>query len=511
MSNGDGTTDPRRPLVRLAGIGKSYPGVRALDEISIEFRPGEIHSIVGENGAGKSTLVKMLAGLETPDNGEIFVDGQVANLRGPAGSRRAGISYVPQEPELVPTFTIGRNVMLGRERPWSSRSRLTATERVTVEEALARVGAAALDVDELAAGLSVAQSRLCQIAATLIHPGSLLVLDEPTAVLSDSDADVLLQRLISLRDSGTSILYVSHRLGEVMRLSDRISVLRDGRLVGTFARGEIDRPALLALMARTQSGGAPVKRRASPAQTADATPPVLTVTGLGADGAFDAVTFEVRPGEVVGVAGIQGSGHGKLLEALSGAMSSDTGEITVDGAPVARGSLHRAMQAGIRLVPEERRVRGIVAARSIRENLGIGHGSAVQRRFLRRPADERARSRAAIAGFGIRARDGEVAAGNLSGGNQQKVVIARVLGTSPRVLLLSEPTQGIDVRSKTEILTMLRDIAREQGIAVVLASCEFEELLEYTDVIHVMRLGRISASVRTGETSYAALLDAAVP
>jgi ABC-type sugar transport system ATPase subunit len=499
-----------RPLVQLVAIGKSYPGVRALSDVSLDFRAGEIHSIVGENGAGKSTLVSMLAGLAQPDTGEILVDGQRVRFRNPRAARNGGVSFVPQEAEGVPAFSVGRSLMHGREGRWNNRSRLSAAERALVTDALQRMGVTDLDGNTPISELSVAEVRLCQIAGTLVDPGRLIMLDEPTAVLADADAELLLDRLERLREEGKSILYVSHRLSEVMRISDRITVLRDGCAVGTFARGEIDRAGLLALMARKQGESQTTETTAAPAPVVSGTPR-MRVTGFSRGRAFQDVSFDVYPGQVVGIAGIQGSGHGRLLEAIAGATPVDAGQLEVDGAPIKPGALHHSLVAGIRLVPEERRQRGIVGPRSIRENVSLGYGSDAQSRFFRSPSAERKAASSAIAELDIRTPGAEVLVQNLSGGNQQKVVIARVLASRPKVMLLAEPTQGIDVRSKAEILRLLREAARDQGICVVLASSEFEELLDYTDVIHVMRTGRIVTSVQTDQTNYGALLEAAVP
>ena len=501
-----------QPLLQFADVGKSYPGVKALSDITLDFHAGQIHSIVGENGAGKSTLVGMLAGVVHPDSGRILVEGSTARLRNPRQARLAGVSFVPQEAEGIPTFTLGRSLMLGREGAWINRSRLAPAEQAMATEALARMGVSGLDLNAPLARLSVAQIRLAQIAGTLLDPGRLIVLDEPTAVLADADADILLQRLERLRDDGKSILYVSHRLGEVLRISDRITVLRDGKVVGSFARGQIDRAGLLALMARRQGTeqAAPqvAEQAGAPRSQAE---PRLRVSALGRSRAFTDVSFEVGAGQIVGIAGIAGSGHGKLVEAIAGALALDSGTITVDGAPVRPGSLGHALRAGLRLVPEDRRARGIVGPRSVRENLSIGLGTQAQRRFLRRPAAERAAASRAIGDLDIRTPGTEILVRNLSGGNQQKVVIARVLASSPTVMLLSEPTQGIDVTSKAEILRLLRRVAIERGIGIVLASSEFEELLDYADVIHVMRAGRIVKTVEAGLASYADLLEAAVP
>lgn len=511
MTGRAGGAVAQRTLVRLSGIGKSYPGVRAVDGIDLDFREGEIHSIVGENGAGKSTLVRLLAGLELPTDGEISIDGAPARLKSPRAARDAGVSLVPQEAALVPNLSIGRNVLLGRQRWWTRRVTLTEAEREEIARAVERVGLEDLPFDAPAAGIPAAQLRLLQIAATLIDPGRLLILDEPTAVLSDADAEKLLGRLEQLRAAGTSILYISHRLGEVMRLSDRVSILRDGRLVGTYERGELDREAMLRLMARKQGPGRNGSSSLEVREPAPSTGKVLEVKGLSSPGAFDTVDVMVRPGEVVGIAGIQGSGHGRFVDVVAGARPASSGELFVDGEAVPLSSPRAALRAGVRVVPEERRERGIVGPRSIRENLAVGHGVPAQSRLVRRVSQEIAATQAAIEELDIFASSGEVAAATLSGGNQQKVVIARALASSPRVLMLSEPTQGIDVRAKTEILGILRRTAREQGIGIVLASCEFEELLDFTDRIYVMRLGRIVAELDTALTSYADILKVAVP
>lgn len=497
------------PTVELVELGKSYPGVSALSGVSLRLARGEVHSIVGENGAGKSTLVRILAGLEQADAGEVRIDGHPVRLRSPRAARRGGISYVPQEPEGIPIFSVGRNVLLGTEGSWVRRGKLSATERERVCDALHRMGIGDLDPSLSLGSLPIAQRRLCQIAATLVDPGNVILLDEPTAVLADVDAGVLLERLELLRDEGKSILYVSHRLSEVMSISDRISVLRDGQLVGTFARGEVNRTELLALMARSQTSA----RRPTATKRPQSKPgaPVLEVDGLTRDGHFDSITFTVDAGQVVGLAGIQGSGHAALVDALAATGGVSRGTIRVDGALVDADKPLSALRGGIRVVPEERRTRGIVPTRSIRENLAIGFGTQAQRRFFRSMSAERDRARDAVTTLDVRARDIEVPVATLSGGNQQKVVIGRVLGSAPRVLVLCEPTQGIDVRSKGEILSLVCQIARDQGLAVVIASSEFEELVDYADVVHVMRQGRLVATMDSGEATHARLLEAAIP
>lgn len=499
--------------VELVKINKHFPGVHALQSVSLDFVAGEIHSIVGENGAGKSTLVNVLAGLVQPDTGDIWVSGRRVQFRNPRAARRGGVSVVPQDTHVIPTFSVGRTATLGLERFWVSRASVTTAERQSVQSALAHVGARKLDAAQLMAAASVAQIRLCQLARTLLDPGRLIILDEPTAALSAADAEALLDRLVALRDEGRSILYVSHRLDEVLQISDRITVLRDGAVVGTFAREDVDRAELVHLMARdTVLHGSEAAESRHPAERQERdSHSVLQVRGLTRGRTLRHVSFDVQPGEVVGIAGVQGSGHGELLELLAGAAAPDAGQILVDRQPIMTGSVKAAYRAGIRLVPQERRERGVVGARSVRENIVLGSINASGTSVLRRHRQERTQTEKMIDDLAIRTRGGETPVETLSGGNQQKVVLARMLASQPRVLLLSEPTQGIDVNAKAQILDLIRRVARERNFGIVLASSEFEEVLQYADVIHVMTEGSIVKSFGAGEARYRDVLAAALP
>jgi ABC-type sugar transport system ATPase subunit len=496
------------PAVEVTGLRKTFPGVVALDDVGFDVAHGEIKALIGENGAGKSTLVKILVGALQQDAGSIVLNGRAVTFYGPPDARKHGISYVPQEVQAVPGLSIGRNVMLGMEDFFTSRQRLDRKERKVIRDALSRAGAT-FDPDELSAKLSVPELRLAQIARTLIQPGNVIVLDEPTAVLSEADAEHLLERLVAFRGGGKAILYVTHRLSEVLQIADRITVLRDGRHVGTFPREDVDRAEIIRLMAKPDTA---VRRRGARRAAVDAAAaPVLEVEGLTQESSLTDISIEARRGEIVGIAGVQGSGHGRLLRAIAGLDTYEGGRVRVEAKLLTPGSVRSAYAAGIILVPADRRGSAIVPAETVRSNLMLPTRASGHRFGVRRPRTERAVSRRYIDLFGIRPQSTEALAGGLSGGNQQKVALARALEAAPKVLLLEEPTQGIDVNAKAEIRVLIERLVSEQGVSVVLATSEFEELLDLADVIKVMRLGRIVASLSSEDATYRSILHHALP
>ena len=442
------------PAALLDGISKSFPGVKALDDVSLDVRRGEIHALLGENGAGKSTLVKILAGLLRPDAGSIRLDDADVVFGGPRDAQRRGISYVPQEVQAVPDFSVGRNMLLGFEGPFDRKGKLTSKERRLTREALDRCGAS-FSESTSAGQLSVPELRLAQISRTLLHPGDVILLDEPNAALSENDAAAMLERLSALRDQQKAIIYVSHRLTEVLGIADRITVLRDGQAVGTFPRAELDKDKIVALMTKTSRLGdrepaAPAEPAAlrSPAVGMTNGKPLLEVDGLTSVPNLTDVTLSVRSGQIVGVAGVQGSGHGHLLRAIAGVDGYDRGRVAVGGQALHPAVVRNAYRAGVVLVPADRRASAIVPGMSVRANLTLPVHSTARRGGMRRIRKERQLARHYVDALGIRPANTEVLAGNLSGGNQQKLALARALVSNPRVLLLDEPTQGIDVRRR---------------------------------------------------------------
>jgi ABC-type sugar transport system ATPase subunit len=487
--------------VELQDISKRFAGVQALDRVSFTTRAGEIHSVIGENGAGKSTLLRVLTGLVRPDGGSVRIRGEQVAIRDPRDARSRGVSFVPQEVHVVRGLSAARNATLGLEPPFAPRLRLRKAERDRATTALTRAGAA-FDVDRPASALSVPELRICQIARALADLGGVLLLDEPTAAVSRHDAEHLLGRLEALRDEGEAIVYVSHRLGEVLRVSDRITVLRDGRNVGTFDRGEVDREQLVRLMARetrAAAAGARPERSSAGAR-------VLEARNLSAGRALRDVSLTVNGGQVVGVAGVQGSGHGDLLHVLAAARPFDEGEVEVFGRSLP-GSVAKAADLGVALIPADRRGGAIVGARSVLDNVAL---SARGRFGLRMARAERRLAGEYVTALDVRPPNLRALVGTLSGGNQQKVALARALASHARILLLEEPTQGIDINAKAEIRALIRQLAAE-GRSVVVATSEFEDLADLADVVHVMCLGELRTTLTADEVTYEEVLRHALP
>jgi ABC-type sugar transport system ATPase subunit len=502
---------PGTLALRLDGVTKRFPGVVALDKVDLDLHRGEVHALLGENGAGKSTLIKILSGVHAADEGDFLVSGAPVAVTTPKEALRLGITVVPQDILMVPELSIGRNILLGGEGLLARRGRLDKAERRIVAAALAKVGAN-FDADAKTSSLSVPRLRLAQIARALVRPGEIMILDEPTAVLSEPDAEHLIERLQQFRAEGKAVLYVTHRLSEVMRLADRITILRDGKRVGLFRRGEISRDEIVRLMAKDVAG--PAGDAAAPSAPAAPvrTGAHLRVTDLSSGRRFFHVSLSVAPGRIVGIAGVQGSGHGHFLRAVAGVDPADAGEIRLGDESLPLGSVRRAVARGILLVPADRRGAAIVPQLSVRANLALSHRirRAARRWGLRWPRAERAMTQDYIGRLSIRPPATETRIGALSGGNQQKVALARALEGDARALLVEEPTQGVDVNAKAEIHALLRRVARETGCPIIVATSEFEELIGLADEVHVMREGRIVTSFPGAEATYRRILENAL-
>ena len=502
------------PLLSAVSISKRYGDFLANDGIDLDLFPAEIHALLGENGAGKSTLIKVLGGVLTADQGEFLVNESPVTVTRPGEAARLGITVVPQDILMVPEFSIGRNILLGGERRLTRRGNLSAKERQTVEAALAKVGAN-FGPDVKTASLSVPHLRLAQIARALIHPGHIMVLDEPTAVLSEPDAELLIERLMQFRDEGKAVLYVSHRLSEVIRMADRITILRDGKRVGLFARGEVNRADIVKLMTKEVTSGEAglAASGAVPTSVSGRKQARLSVRGLSSSGRFSDIDLDAAGGRIAGVAGVQGSGHGHFLRALAGVDGATGGNIVLNEKSVPLGSVRQAVMEGILLVPADRRGAAIVSSLSVRANLCLGGRvrSAVRRFGLRWPRKERSMAKEYIRRLNVRPPDMEHRLGALSGGNQQKIAIARALEGNARVLLVEEPTQGVDVGGKGEIHSLLRRVAAEKHCIVIVATSEFEELIGLADDVWVMREGRMVTNFPGAEATYHRILENALP
>jgi ABC-type sugar transport system ATPase subunit len=489
-------------FLEAQSISKHFPGVRALQDVSIDLRGGEIHAVVGENGAGKSTLMNILIGALRPDTGHIQLDGKKVVLHRPLDAQRLGIAIVPQEINLVPMLTVTENVYLGIEPRAAGRFLLDrkAAERLTLE-AIARIGED-IDPRKKVSELSTAQKQLVQIARAFAFGAKVLILDEPTASLTIRESDNLFKIVRAHQAGGGSIFYISHRLGEIKEIADRISVLRDGTKVAeldarTASIGDMI-GHMVVNMAAKSTGGA---RRAS-----KSAPVVLSVEKLCRPGEFSDISFELHEGEILGVAGLVGSGRTEIMRCIFGDTQPQSGSIYVGGRKVAIRSPIQGIKNGIAYVPEERRRLGIFPILSVKENMTL----PILRRITTLLGISKRKERGYAVDYVSKLKIKTMNLGenvrNLSGGNQQKVILARWMLKGCKVLILDEPTRGVDVNAKTEIHNLLREITKE-GISVILISSELEEVIDNTDRILILHEGRIKGHVNPWETTQEEIMN----
>ncbi len=475
-----------------------FPGVVALSDVSLRIRSGEIHAFLGQNGAGKSTLVKVLTGVYQPTRGEILIDGRRVDLRDPRDAEANGIAIVHQDQPLVAQFDVTRNVFLGRELVSKGGLLDLSAMRSATEDALRQVGAS-FGADTLAGELSVAQREQASIAAALVRRPRILILDEPTASLSDSEAALLFRIVRGLRDSGVTIIYISHYLDEVLDLVDRITVLRDGQLVAVKSVEETSRTGIVEMMVGRDIG------HLYPKEAVEIGPVLLDVKGLIQGHAVRGVDLSVRRGEIFGIAGLMGAGRTELALALIGALPRTSGTVTVGGRASAPANPRAAKRQGFALIPEDRRHEGLVTEMTVRENLTLPGLSRWTRGGLVNPRRERAAAADLVERLRIQPPNLNQVTRNLSGGNQQKIVIGRWLTGDSEIFLFDEPTTGVDVGSKVEIYRQMVELAR-RGAAVLFISSDFEEIAGMCDRVAVMHKGRVSTVLEAGEASPDTLL-----
>jgi ABC-type sugar transport system ATPase subunit len=483
------------PLLEMRGIGKSFPGVRALSDVSLTLAAGEVLVLVGENGAGKSTLMKILSGALAADAGEILIDGVPARIDSPQRAAHLGIGMIYQEFTLVPQLTAVANVTLGSE---PTRGGLidsgAATQRA--KRVFEELGLA-VPLDVPISRLSVGQQQLVEIAKVLARSARIVVMDEPTAALSDREIEGLFAVIARVRSAGVGVIYISHRMEELSRVADRIAVMRDGNVVATRPAAEFPRDEIIAAM---------VGRRID-AQFPALSPPApgapvrLEVRRLTRRPAFEDISFSVRAGEIVGLAGLIGAGRTEILRAISGADVPERGEVRLDGVAVARGNIAGAIARGIAFITEDRKGQGLVLGMSVRENVSLAHlGDFVDRDLVVNTARERDAAKRMIAELQIRTPSTEQLVRNLSGGTQQKVVLAKWLLGNAGVFLFDEPTRGIDVGAKAEIYKIMLELAA-RGAAIVMVSSELPEILGMAHRVLVVRGGRIAAEFVRAEAT----------
>ncbi|MFI7442812.1 sugar ABC transporter ATP-binding protein [Nonomuraea indica] len=489
-----------REILRVEKLGKRFPGVVALDGVDFDLREGEVHVLLGENGAGKSTLIKMLSGAYQPDSGRVLVDGEPVEIRTAADAQRLGIATIYQEFNLVPELTVGENLVLGRP---PRRFGLVDTRRMHEQARgmLDRVGVT-VDPRTRVAELGIAQMQMLEIAKALALNARVLIMDEPTAVLTTTEVERLFGLVRQLRERGVAIVFITHHLEEIAQLGDRVTVLRDGRSVEQVP-ADTPEEELIRLMV-----GRPIDQQ-FPRQAQRAGEPLLRVEGLTRAGAFADVSFEVRAGEVVGVAGLVGAGRTEVARAVFGADPYDSGQVLVRGRRLPGGDVRAAMEAGLGLVPEDRKGQGLVLGADIAENLGlVTLRHATRAGFVDRAGQRESAGRVAEQ-LGVRMSHLGQEVRTLSGGNQQKIVIGKWLLADAHVLILDEPTRGIDVGAKVEIYQLINSLTAS-GHAVLMISSDLPEILGMSDRVLVMARGRLVGELKAAEATQDSVMALAV-
>jgi monosaccharide-transporting ATPase len=499
-------------LLEVVNVGKEFPGVRALDDVTFTLGPGEVHALVGENGAGKSTLIKVLTGVYQPDGGELRYQGRPVSFATPMDAQRAGISTIYQEVNLIPLMSVAHNLFLGRE-PRTAFGLLD--ERRMHDEAgeiLQRYGVTT-DVRRRLGTLALGAQQMVALARAVMIDAKVVVMDEPTSSLEPREVDTLFGVIRDLHAQGIGIVYVSHRLDELYQICDAVTILRDGRVVHTGKLADLERIRLVSLMlgrdmaeVRREGYTSFVGGQGTGDHPARDAAPVLRATGLSSRHKLHGVDVDVRPGEVVGLGGLLGAGRSETIKAIGGALALDGGTVEVDGRDLGRPTTVGAVRAGIAVRPEDRKAEGIIAGLSVRENIALAvlprlstaglvsdrKIDAVVERFMTR--------------LRIKASSPHQRVGDLSGGNQQKVLLARLLATQPKVLLLDEPTRGIDVGAKAEVQSLIDELAAE-GLGVILVSSDAEELIEGSDRVIVLRDGVVVGTLTGADVTTETLMQ----
>ncbi|MBA4188763.1 MAG: D-xylose ABC transporter ATP-binding protein [Planctomycetaceae bacterium] len=491
------------PRLQVTTARKEFPGVIALDGVSLTLAPGEVLAVVGENGAGKSTLMKIVAGVYQADAGEVLLDGQPIHFAGPGDAVAAGVILIHQELNLAENLTVLDNLFLGREVTTGGGLRVL-NRRVMAERAaelLKRVGLPADRISARVESLPPGEKQLVEIARALGTDVRVLIMDEPTSSLTQRETETLYEVIAALKAANVSVLYISHRLAEVKQCADRVVVLRDGRNAGELAKADITHDNLVRLMVgRDLKQFYPKTHKA----TGDGKP-VLTLQNVRYRGGPDIpASFEVRAGEILGMAGLVGAGRTELSEAVFGVRPVTAGEILLNGEPLRVGSPADAIEAGVLLVPEDRRLHGLVLAESVGFNISLPNLAQISSRFGVRRSEEAELHKKWIERLRVKTPSAAQPVGLLSGGNQQKVVYGKWLARGPKVLILDEPTRGVDVGAKAEIYALIDELAGN-GVAVWMITSDMEELLGMSDRVVVMHEGRIAGELRGGLTEEAVM------
>lgn len=490
-------------LLRMEGISKQFAGVMALKNVHFDLRAGEVHALMGENGAGKSTLIKVLSGVYRPTAGEIYINGQKAALANAGDALKAGVGTIYQEFNLVPSLSIAENIFLGKElKKGGCLDRQRMIERAN--ELMKQMGFEKTNSAQRVSTLSVAQQQMVEILKSLFNDSRFLVLDEPTAVLTDRESERLFEMIRTLRERGVGIIYISHRLEEVLSLADRITVLRDGEYVGTLdnSQGTVTKEQLVSMMVgRTLSAYYP-KRASMLGET------VLKVCKLCKKGVYQDISFELHKGEILGITGLVGAGRTEVVKSLFGALSYDSGELFLDGESIEVRTPRQAMDRGIAFIPENRKEEGLVLDASIQDNMMMASESQVCTHGVMNRKKIHQFVRHSFESLDIRPAEPLKIARNFSGGNQQKAIIAKWIAINPKILILDEPTRGIDINAKAEIYKLMNRLV-EEGMSIVMVSSEMPEIIGMCDRVLVMAEGRITGEFERKDFSQERIMAAA--
>ncbi len=491
---------PDSPLLSATGIYKAFGGIYALQDVEFNAYAGEVHALLGENGAGKSTLIKIMTGVHQPDAGTVTLDGKTVRFGSPRDALEAGVAAIYQEPSLFPDLDIAENIFVGRQPMRGGR--VDWKRMATEAEALLKPLGVHLDVRTKAKQLSVAQQQMVEIARALSINARILIMDEPTSSLTLAEVADLFRIVRHLREQGTAIVFISHRLEELFQIADRVTILRDGRYVGTYPMEGVTTPDLIQMMVGRALDDLFPKIAVEPGA------PLLEVRNLARRGVFDNISLQVRAGEIVGMAGLVGAGRTDVACAIFGAEPATSGEILVDGNVVTITSPQGAMAHGIAYVPEDRQHHGLVLPLSIAQNITLPILRRFQKRGFYDSKSETSIARTAADRLEVKRTGVWQPARELSGGNQQKVVLAKWLETKPRILILDEPTRGIDVGTKAAVHGLMGELAA-QGMAILMISSELPEVLGMSDRVLVMREGRITAHLARAEATQERIMLAA--
>lgn len=490
------------PVIEMKGISKSFTGNRVLDQVDFQLLSGEIHALMGENGAGKSTLIKILTGIYERDAGKVFIKGKEVHFKNPKEAEQSGIAVIHQELNIIPYLTVYENMFLGKELT-VGRFGITKDKEMKrqTKEYLNRLGIE-IDPNTEAGNLSVGQQQMIEIARAVAANTEVLIMDEPTAALTDREIEALFKVISSLKEQGVGIVYISHRMEEIFQICDRISVLRDGQFIDSKEVAKTNFDEIVRLMVGRQLGERFPERDTKIGQER------FKVENLTSKGCFENISFSVHQGEIVGVAGLMGAGRSEIMQAIFGYRSLHGGKVFIDGKEVTIKSPYEAIKAGIAFVTEDRKSEGLILDLSVRENLSITTLDKISKNRVISTKTEMSLVDEMIEKLHVKTSGREISVKSLSGGNQQKIVIGKWLGINPKILILDEPTRGVDVGAKKEIYQLMNDLTK-QGVSIIMVSSELPEILGMSDRVLVIHEGKLAAVLNKSEATQENIMQSA--